>query len=168
LHLLDRLGWVTTLAAAALLASACAGESARPTLAAQPIASTPAGSPPPAVAPASGAQPPAAATTGGGATSSAHAAAGQAVFTLQCAVCHGDQGQGLVGPAVIGPRAALGKHGTGKGLLEYLSQLMPQTAPGSLPAEQYRQVTGYLLVQNKLLAVDAPLTDETLEAVKLP
>ena len=167
MHRLNRLGWLTTIAAAALLASACAGESARPTPAAKPVAATPASSPTVPVAPATGAQP-AAAATGGGAAGGAQVAAGQAVYTQHCAVCHGDQGQGLVGPAVIGPRAALGKHGTGKGLLEYTSQLMPQTAPGSLPAEQYRQVTGYLLVQNKLLSADAPLTDETLAAVELP
>jgi mono/diheme cytochrome c family protein len=93
--------------------------------------------------------------------------AGQAVFTQNCATCHGDQGQGLIGPALIGPSAVLTPYGTARGLYDFVSTNMPQSAPGSLTNEQYLQVVSYLLVRNSLVPTDASLSTEGLANIQL-
>jgi mono/diheme cytochrome c family protein len=95
------------------------------------------------------------------------AEAGRAVYAEQCAACHGTQGEGAVGPAVIGPRANLAKYRTARGLLDYTSSLMPQNAPGSLSPEAYLQVTAYLLVQNNEVQPSAPLDSSNLDGIQL-
>jgi cytochrome c len=181
-----RPGRLWAVAAVLLLTAACAGEPIRPTPVGSPAARPPAtaspaaslspaavaaapAAPSPSPAPAGpAAASPAGGPAAGGPTAGGLAQAGQAVYAQHCGICHGDQGQGLVGPAVIGPRAALSKYGSGQGLLEYTTMLMPQTAPGSLPPEQYLQVTTYLLVQNGLLPPEAPVGGDTLATVQLP
>ncbi len=115
--------------------------------------STPATSAPNAVPPLT---PPASAA---GPTYGSMAASGQAVFANRCAGCHGAGGQGGGGPAIIGAGSALGKYGTGKGLLDFISVRMPRNAPGSLPRQDYLNVVSYLLVQNNF-AFPATAFDE--------
>jgi mono/diheme cytochrome c family protein len=164
-----------SLAAAALLLAACANPTA-PALTPLPtpaVMGSPAAGPSPGAGPAAATPPTAASPVASpspapaASTAGALAALGQQVYAQQCAICHGEQGQGLVGPAVIGPRANLGKYATGQGLYDYTQSLMPQNAPGSLSPEQYLQVTGYLLVQNNLVPADAPLSQANLQAVPL-
>jgi mono/diheme cytochrome c family protein len=95
------------------------------------------------------------------------AEAGRSVYIEQCAACHGAQGEGLVGPAVIGGRANLTKYRTGRGLLDYTSSLMPQNAPGSLSSEAYLQVTAYMLVQNNELQPSAMFDSGSLDSIEL-
>lgn len=73
---------------------------------------------------------------------------GAQVFMAQCASCHGAKGEGYTGPPVIGPEAALASYDNGQRLLEYIKTTMPQSNPGGLSDQQYRQVLGYLLVHN--------------------
>lgn len=102
-----------------------------------------------------------------GPTAGQLASRGREVYVQQCAVCHGDQGQGLTAPAVIGASANLGKYATARGLYDYTRVSMPQTAPGSLSAEAYQQVVGYLLVQNGFVPANAALTESTLDSIRL-
>lgn len=94
---------------------------------------------------------------GGGQTASAQVSAGEQVFASSCAMCHGDQGQGGSAPALIGDDADLSSHGDGQGLLEYISDNMPASNPGSLTEQQYLEVTAYVLEGNGLLG-DRPLS----------
>ncbi len=119
----------------ALLVAACA--SSKPTPVSAPTA-TP--SPAPAVQ-----------------TWSESAETGRSVFADRCATCHGDQGQGLVGPPLLGPSSHLEKFSTVQGLLDFISLAMPQDAPGSLSRQEYQGVMAFLLVQNNLVPPQAAL-----------
>ncbi len=96
----------------------------------------------------------------------AQADAGQQVFVTVCAGCHGLTLGGGVGPALVGPafrtvwtNAAM--------LLSYVSQNMPLSAPGSLNADQYRQVVAYLLRQNGIAPEEEPLTERSAVHIRL-
>ena len=93
--------------------------------------------------------------------------AGRTVYSSNCIRCHGDNGQGVTGPAVIGTGANLNKYNTAKGLYDYLSTAMPAFAPGSLPPQSYLQVLVYLLVENKYLSAGTMLDPSQLNNIKL-
>ena len=89
---------------------------------------------------------------GGGAQGAASAVPdGRAVYAARCAKCHGESGQGGVGPRLV-PGDRLGGHGTAQGLYDYLARAMPGDAPASLPADQYWAVVNYLVVTNGFAA----------------
>lgn len=104
----------------------------------------------------------------GGPTAGTLASAGKTVFAKNCAVCHGDQGQGVTAPTVIGANASLAQYGDGQGLYDFVSQNMPQDRPGALSPDEYLQVLSFLLVENRFVPSDAPLGRETLKTIKLP
>lgn len=83
------------------------------------------------------------------------AAKGREVYLAQCAQCHGKQGEGFIGPAVIGPDARLARFGTGQRFFDYVSSTMPQSNPGGLTEQQYLQVVTYLLAANGVIAPTA-------------
>lgn len=76
------------------------------------------------------------------------ASRGQGIFAANCAGCHGDRGQGGIGPVVIGAGSSLGKFNTARRLLDYISTAMPKNRPGRLAQPEYQQVLAYLLAQN--------------------
>jgi mono/diheme cytochrome c family protein len=92
---------------------------------------------------------------------------GNTVYASSCVRCHGDKGQGVTGPAVIGANANLAKYTTAKGLYDYLSTAMPAFAPGSLPAQSYLQLLAYLLVENKFVLPGTTLDPTQLDSIKL-
>ena len=100
-------------------------------------------------------------------TAGSLADAGKAVFASICARCHGANGQGGAGPANIGPSNQLAKYATGKGLYDKVSTTMPKSAPGSLKAEEYLQVTAFLLVQNNFVKATDPLDATKLAAIPI-
>jgi cytochrome c len=106
-------------------------------------------------------------TTSGGATFGQFADAGKTVFTSRCSKCHGDQGQGITGPAVIGPSANLVKYATAQGLLNFVSTAMPLDAPGSLSHQEYLQVFCFLLVQNNDASASGAFSESALANVQL-
>ncbi len=103
----------------------------------------------------------------GAATAGTLAAAGRTVYTGRCAGCHGDNGQGRTGPAVIGSGAQLAKYNTAGGLYDKISTTMPATAPGSLSSQDYLSVTAYLLVQDGYVGNDTQLTAGQLDGIPL-
>lgn len=110
---------------------------------------------------------PAAASTGSGIEAARLAETGKQVYQQQCQVCHGDQGQGIVGPALIGSRASPAKYGpTAKDLYTFIRTNMPQTTPGSLTADQYLAVTTYLLFQNELVSPTQRIDEGALQQIK--
>ena len=98
-------------------------------------------------------------------TAGALADAGKGVFANKCTGCHGANGQGGVGPANIGSSNALAKYATAKGLYDKVSTTMPKSAPGSLSAAEYLQVTAFLLVQNNFVKASDPLDPAVLATI---
>jgi mono/diheme cytochrome c family protein len=147
-----------------LIVAACAppGPGAPPT---KPVPSPTLAAPPSPPVAASSPSTASAATTP--TTAGQLAEAGRSVYVEQCAACHGMQGEGLVGPALIGGRANLTKYRTARGLLDYTSSLMPQNAPGSLSSEAYLQATAYMLVQNNEVQPSATLDSGNLDSIEL-
>jgi len=92
---------------------------------------------------------------------------GKTVFASRCAKCHGDQGQGITGPTLVGASANLVKYGTAQQLLSFIGTSMPLDAPGSLSQQQYLQVLAFLLVQNNYLATNTVLDTSRLDSYLL-
>jgi mono/diheme cytochrome c family protein len=94
-------------------------------------------------------------------------ARGQAVYQERCASCHGEQGEGNVGRALIGPNAGLGGYGTARGLFDYVRKVMPADAPGRLTESEYWAVLAYILAQNGQLPRGTTLSRETSGRIAL-
>ncbi|HSJ54579.1 MAG TPA: cytochrome c [Anaerolineae bacterium] len=95
------------------------------------------------------------------------ASAGHEVFGRECAECHGTEGEGLDGPALIGENTNLPAFGTAQGLYDFIRQGMPLDAPGSLPERQYLEALAFLLLENGEVEEDTPLAVEGLDEIDL-
>jgi S-disulfanyl-L-cysteine oxidoreductase SoxD len=113
-------------------------------------------------------------------------AQGDALYKAQCAMCHGQKGEGmepafprLLGrdPAAEGFKFAADpklphtignywSHATT--LFDYIKRAMPHTTPGSLTSDQTYALTAYLLAMDDVIADDAMLDAASLRAVKMP
>jgi mono/diheme cytochrome c family protein len=97
--------------------------------------------------------------------------AGQQVFLAHCAVCHGYQLQGKIGPALKGPAFAdvwlTGKQNADS-LFYVISTQMPFNAPGSLKTSQYLEALSYILSQNGLVPGKTAMTVALLKKTTLP
>jgi hypothetical protein len=96
-----------------------------------------------------------------------YADAGKTLFLAHCAKCHGNNGQGGVGPTLIGSGANLAKYNTSQGLLSFFSTTMPFDAPGSLSSSDYQHLLVFLLVQNNYLSASAQFDPNVLASVQL-
>lgn len=100
-------------------------------------------------------------------TYAAYADAGKVLYAGHCAKCHGDQGQGITGPVLVGPTASLTKYSTAQGLLSFISTAMPLDAPGSLTHQEYLQLLSLVLVWNNYAAGSTVFTESALASVQL-
>lgn len=92
---------------------------------------------------------------------------GLELYREHCATCHGPDGGGYLGPAIIGPDAALQSYGNAQRLLHYISTAMPQNSPGSLSEKTYLGLLAFLLIKNGIVPQEwKPDTDE-LNAISL-
>ena len=131
-----------------LLVSACSRSVPAPAPSTPPATSSaPAMSPASKSTPSSAAPSPTA-TAPGATTVGQLADAGKTVYASRCAKCHGDRGQGVGAPPVIGASANLQKFNNAQALLEYINIAMPMDAPGGLSRQEYSQVLSFLLVEN--------------------
>ena len=92
---------------------------------------------------------------------------GKVVYEERCAKCHGEQGQGKLGRALIGSTANLGGYGTARGLFDYTRKIMPIDAPGKLLESEYWAVLAYILTENKLLPDGTTLGRQNAAGVRL-
>jgi S-disulfanyl-L-cysteine oxidoreductase SoxD len=92
---------------------------------------------------------------------------GHTVFVERCAKCHGEQGEGKLGRALISPTANLGGYGTARGLFDYTRKIMPIDAPGKLLESEYWAVLAYILKENKLLPDGTTLGRQNAGGVRL-
>jgi cytochrome c len=67
----------------------------------------------------------------------------------------------------MGPNALLEKFLTVKGLYEFVKLAMPYNAGGSLSDQEYFQVVGYLINENKLAGSSTRLDPQSLDTVAL-
>ncbi|TLU72174.1 c-type cytochrome [Lichenicoccus roseus] len=94
----------------------------------------------------------------------AQADAGKQKFADNCAQCHGDNLEGMAGPALKGDLFASAKANFHVGdIFNIVVKNMPSTQPGSLSHDDYTQIMAYILQQNGYPAGSNPLVfDATL------
>jgi mono/diheme cytochrome c family protein len=146
-------GIISIIVVLLLLSSACSSAPSTPS--APPSSS----SPPSKVSPTS--------TTAGGQTFGQLANTGKTVFSNKCSKCHGDNGQGVTAPAIIGSNASLSKYNTAQGLLNFIDTAMPFNAPGSLSSQDYMNLLGFLLVQNDYVTANTAFDPNQLGNIQL-
>lgn len=82
-----------------------------------------------------------------------------------CADCHGAEGEGDYGPAIIG--TALKSYGTAQRLLDYISTEMPQDRPGRLSGSTYLQILAYILIESGFVQPEASFNAGNLSDIPL-
>lgn len=105
-------------------------------------------------------------------------AQGKQVFADNCAVCHGDNGQGGRNDRLVGGQGTLASDMPIKTvgsfwpyattLFDYIRRAMPYQAPGSLSVEETYAVAAYILSLNGILPADGKLDKASLPNVKMP
>jgi quinoprotein glucose dehydrogenase len=106
---------------------------------------------------------------GGGLYADAQAKRGQAVYTDNCAACHGPTLGGDIGPALAGSRfAARWKDKSVAELFDKIQTTMPASAPGSLTPEQTADVVALVLSTNHYPGGSTELTAATAPQKKTP
>ena len=118
---------------------------------------------------------------------SGDATKGAALYSAQCASCHGAKGEGAPGnppgPVLVGrePREGFNFGNDPKlvrtvgnywpeatTLFDYIKRTMPLSAPGSLSDSDVYSLTAHLLAANEILPAGASLDSASLMAVKMP
>lgn len=104
---------------------------------------------------------------------------GREIYATQCALCHGDRGQGIDSyPALVGGQGTLASKNPiltvgsywpySTTLWDYIRRAMPYQQPGSLSPDQTYAVAAYILYMNGIVDKTAKLTQKTLPQVKMP
>lgn len=154
-----RLGPRFVLILLVALVIGCGGPAATPTPV--PPTQAPQATDPPPTQPPQATQPPSSPTAG------ELAELGSDVYAASCAGCHGDSGQGVRAPAVVGSGFRAARYGNAQALLDKISSTMPAGSPGSLSAEEYLQILAWLLVGNGYVQATDPLAEAQLAQVPL-
>ena len=102
---------------------------------------------------------------------------GATVYAAHCAECHGANGEGGIGNALVGGEPPTGM-GTRKTIANHWSfattvfddvrRSMPFLAPRSLSNDEYYAVVAWILAQNGIIDEDTVLNADTLPAVRMP
>jgi mono/diheme cytochrome c family protein len=105
-------------------------------------------------------------------------AAGREVFAARCSKCHGEKGEGAVGPVLVGGRGTLA---TAKPIKtvgsywpyattvwDYINRAMPFDQPGLLKPPEVYAVVAYILNLNGIIANDQVMDAKSLPKVKMP
>ena len=90
------------------------------------------------------------------------AANGAALFSANCAQCHGAQLQGDEAPALKG-KDVMGSWITAQGIYDYFSVAMPPSSPGQLGDSAYIEILSHILSTN-----GAPVGTRALNLADLP
>jgi S-disulfanyl-L-cysteine oxidoreductase SoxD len=112
-------------------------------------------------------------------------AAGEIIYKVRCAACHGANGtegpfDRLVGreprdsfnfgrdPKFLGERTIGNYWPYATTLYDYINRAMPFDAPGSLRSDEVYSVVAYLLNRNQIVPASAVINDRTLPLVRMP
>jgi mono/diheme cytochrome c family protein len=93
---------------------------------------------------------------------------GKAVYSEQCAMCHGDALEGRSGPALTGGGFKENWNGlSGDDLFEYIKTSMPRGQVGRLSRDQTALMVAYLLMSNGFPAgkKELPTDAKTLQSI---
>ena len=119
------------------------------------------------------------------------AASGAPIYARQCAVCHGQSGEGGIADRLVGytpettpPFGPRYEEWRGDGpdvpysignywpyattLFDYIRRAMPSDAPGTLEADQVYGLVAWILAENGLIGADDVMNATTLPAVEMP
>jgi S-disulfanyl-L-cysteine oxidoreductase SoxD len=105
-------------------------------------------------------------------------AAGRTLFAAQCARCHGPNGEGDVGPRLVGGRGTLATPRPLKTvgsfwpyattLWDYVNRAMPFDQPGRLTAPEVYAAVAYVLNINGIVPADGVMDATSLPKVRMP
>jgi polar amino acid transport system substrate-binding protein len=101
----------------------------------------------------------------------AQAQAGQKLYSMDCATCHGDNLEGGAGPALAGPdyRTLSTKvKANVSDIFTFMAQNMPRNAPASLTHDQYVNLMAFILSKNGYHPGSAKLTYSQAWSSKAP
>jgi len=99
----------------------------------------------------------------------AQAGAGKQLFSDKCALCHGQNLEGRVGPSLKGKMFLPKQAGhTVADIFRIISQNMPATMPGTLSHDEYVKIMAFLLQQNGYPAGNSELTFDAALKSKTP
>jgi cytochrome c len=103
---------------------------------------------------------------------------GRELFATRCAKCHGEKGEGDVGPALVGGRGSLATPKPRKTvgsfwpyattLWDYIYRAMPFNEPGSLNNSQVYAAAAYILYLNEIVGQNEVLNAKTLPKIRMP
>ena len=119
------------------------------------------------------------------------AASGAPIYARQCAVCHGQSGEGGIADRLVGytpettpPFGPRYEEWRGDGpdvpysvgnywpyattLFDYIRRAMPSDAPGTLEADQVYGLVAWILAENGLIGADDVMNATSLPAVEMP
>lgn len=100
----------------------------------------------------------------------AQAASGRQVYYRTCAVCHGEDLAGKVGPALTGRQfhqMVAAQNMTAPLLFRFIATQMPQTKPGSLTPTECTEIMAFILKRNGYPSGGTPLTAESPDLDKI-
>jgi len=105
-------------------------------------------------------------------------AQGRELFAARCAKCHGEKGQGDVGPALAGGRGSLRTPRPLKTVgsflpyattvSDYVNRAMPFDEPGLLKPPEVYAVVAYILNMNGIVSADGVMDAKSLPKVRMP
>ncbi|HEV2198838.1 MAG TPA: cytochrome c [Bryobacteraceae bacterium] len=105
-------------------------------------------------------------------------AAGREVFAARCAKCHGEKGEGAVGPTLVGGQGTLDSAKPLKTvgsfwpyattLWDYINRAMPFDQPGLLKPPEVYAVVAFILNLNGIVGNDQVMDAKSLPKVKMP
>ena len=105
-------------------------------------------------------------------------ATGRELFAAQCSRCHGPDGEGNVGPRLVGGRGTLPTPRPLKTvgsfwpyattLWDYINRAMPFDKPGLLKPPEIYAAAAYVLNLNGIIGDNAVMDAATLPKVKMP
>ena len=103
---------------------------------------------------------------------------GAAIYSQQCAVCHGVNGEGGLAARVVGGEPLTNGIDTAKTirnfwasattLFDFTRRQMPLYAPRTLTNDQVYALTAYLLAWNDIIDEDTVMNAETIMQVEMP
>jgi quinoprotein glucose dehydrogenase len=108
-------------------------------------------------------------TIASGVYSAAQSGRGQAYYQMNCAVCHGPELKGAVGPMLTGDGFLSNWAGRLLAdLVDKIEKTMPPQTPASTSRADARDVAAFVLQYGKFPAGQAELTDASLAGVSFP